>query len=260
MSAVLDVREEPGKLASVVLAAAVHVLLFALLIYGIRWQTRAPAAVEVELVRAAPAPSVMAEPPAPPPEPKPQPRVEAKPEPKPAPAPAKPDIALKAKEKPKPMPKVEPKPMPKVEPKPRPEEAPAPKTDPFAEQLKRDTEQLARRKDLEEDLREAQERKAAQATDARNRALADYQNRVAAKIRGNLIRPPELKGNPEAVFMVTQLPDGTVFEVKLRKSSGIPTLDAAIERAILKSSPLPKPAQENLFSRSLELKFRPLEE
>lgn len=249
MSAVLDIREDPGKLASIVLAAAVHAVLFALLIYGIRWQTRAPEAVEVEVVRAAPAPSVVAEPPAPPPEPKPQPRVEPKVEPKPAPA--KPDIALKEKK--------EPKPQPKVEPKPRPKETP-PKTNPFAEQLQRETQQLEGRKASEDAEREMKKLAAAQATAARNRALADYQNRVAAKIRGNLIRPPELKGNPEAVFLVTQLPDGTVLEIKLMKSSGIPALDAAIERAILKSSPLPKPTQAELFSRSLELKFRPLEE
>jgi colicin import membrane protein len=47
--------------------------------------------------------------------------------------------------------------------------------------------------------------------------------------------------------------------VKLRKSSGHAALDAAIERAILKSSPLPKPDKAELFNRSLELKFRPLD-
>ena len=37
-------------------------------------------------------------------------------------------------------------------------------------------------------------------------------------------------------------------------------LDAAIERAILKSSPLPKPEQADLFSRQLDLRYRPLDD
>ncbi len=68
-----------------------------------------------------------------------------------------------------------------------------------------------------------------------------------------------MKGNPEAVFNVTQLPSGDIVTVRLKQSSGNPALDAAIERAILKSSPLPKPGQADLFERSLELRFRPLD-
>ena len=68
------------------------------------------------------------------------------------------------------------------------------------------------------------------------------------------------QGNPEAVFKVTQLPSGEVLSVKLSKSSGNRPLDEAIERAILKSSPLPKPDQPGLFQRELELKYKPLDE
>ena len=53
---------------------------------------------------------------------------------------------------------------------------------------------------------------------------------------------------------------GEVLEVKLRRSSGIGSLDAAIERAILKSSPLPKPDDPALFQRTLEIKYKPFEE
>ena len=66
-----------------------------------------------------------------------------------------------------------------------------------------------------------------------------------------------MKGNPEAIFRVVQLPNGEVLDVKLARSSGIPAYDKAVEYAILKSSPLPKPPNEALFSRELELKFRP---
>jgi len=50
-----------------------------------------------------------------------------------------------------------------------------------------------------------------------------------------------------------------VLAVRLRKSSGFKSYDEALERAILKSSPLPKPDRPELFERSLELKFRPLD-
>lgn len=263
MSAVFDPREEPGKKVSAAFAALVHIALAALLIYGIRWQTAPPAAVEVELVRAVPAPPtppVVAPPmpePAPPPmvEPKPEPRPEPKAEPKPAPP--KPDIALKDKEKPKPKPKPEakpePKPQPKAEPKPEPDRA---SRQLMADALKREQQQIEARK-AEQELAQVI---AAQAASARSKATADYIGKIKGKIKGNIVLPPDIKGNPEAIFDVVQLPSGEILSVKLRKSSGHAAYDSAVERAILKSSPLPKPDQSDLFSRSLELKFRPLEE
>jgi colicin import membrane protein len=83
---------------------------------------------------------------------------------------------------------------------------------------------------------------------------------IRGKVRGNIVLPPEVKGNPEAEFEVTQLPSGEVLNVRLLKSSGHPAWDAATGRAILKSSPLPKPARSELFDRTLRLRFRPQEE
>jgi colicin import membrane protein len=84
-----------------------------------------------------------------------------------------------------------------------------------------------------------------------------YRARIAAKIKGNVILPMEVVGNPSAEFDVTQLPTGEVVDVKLRKSSGNRTLDEAWERAIRKASPLPKPDQPEAFRRELTLRFRP---
>ncbi|MDP1654192.1 MAG: energy transducer TonB [Rhodocyclaceae bacterium] len=252
MSAVFDPREEPGKKISAAFAALVHIALATLLIYGIRWQTRSPEAVEVELVRAVPT-QVAVVPPAPElaPPPKIEPKPEPKPEPKvePKPAPPKPDIAIKEKEKPKP----EPKPKPKAEPKPEPDKA---SRQLMTEALRREAAQIEERK-AEQELAQM---KAAQATSARSKATADYIGKIKGKIKGNIVLPPDIKGNPEAIFDVVQLPSGEILSVKLRKSSGHAAYDNAVERAILKSSPLPKPEQGDLFSRSLELKFRPLEE
>jgi colicin import membrane protein len=254
-SPILPPGNMAGKRVSIVLAVAVHLLLAAFLFYGVRWQTKATDVVEVELVRAMPEPAPaapVAVPPAPTIEPPPAPK--PVPEPKPLPPPPKPDIAIKEKEKPKPPPKAEPKPEPppKVEPKPR--------VDPNQELLKRETEQLTQRKQAETAAQELAQMKAAQAASARNKAVADYLSKIRGKIRGNIVVPPEVKGNPEAVFDVTQLPSGEIVTVRLKRSSGHAALDAAIERAILKSNPLPKPEPADVFSRSLELRFRPLDE
>lgn len=248
-------RPAPGKRISFVLAVLMHVLLAGLLIYGIRWQTQKPAeTVAVELVRAAsPAPTSAPEPaPEPPkPEPKPEPllpKVEPKPEP-PKPAP-KPEIAQKDKEKPKPPPKPEPKP----EPKPKPEPV---KHDPFKDELERELKDAERRKALADAAQEQNRLKAAQASAAQAGEMDKYIAAIRGKVRGNIVLPPDIKGNPEALFEVTQLPSGEVLSVRLLKSSGHAAYDAATERAIRKSSPLPKPAKSELFNRTLELKFRP---
>jgi colicin import membrane protein len=263
---------DPGKWASIGLAVFVHAVLVVLLVFGIRWQNRAPDAVEVELFRAgpaarpAPAPEPAQEPrPQPKSEPKPEPRPEPKAAPRPEPRPAqppKPDIAVKEKEKPKPAPKEQPKPQPKEEPKPRPDTETQRRL--LAEQLRRETEMLSRQRAQEEAAREAAElserQAAAAASAAAQRGLRNWEDKIRGKIRGNIVVPPGVSGNPEAAYDVSLLPDGTVLSVKLRKSTGVAALDAAIERAIHKSSPLPKPDEPSVFVRDLSLKFRPLEE
>jgi len=232
-----------GKRVSMALAIAVHLLLAAFLFYGVRWQTKATDVVEVELVSAVPvpaaAPAPVVAPPAPAIEPPPTPKAE------PTPPPPKPDIAIKDKEKPKPPPKVEPK----------------PRVTPFEEQLRRDADrEIMQHKSLENAERELKQKELALTKTARDKAIADYVSSIRRKIRGNIIVPPDVKGNPEAVFDVTQLPDGSIVTVRLKRSSGHAALDATIERAILKSSPLPKADPADLFSRSLELRFKPLDD
>jgi colicin import membrane protein len=236
-AAMFEERIDPGRIASFLLAAAVHLLLFAILVFGVRWQNRPPEAVEVELWNepvAAPAPAP----------PKPEPAI-AKPEP----VIPKPDIVLKEPVKTKPAPK----PVPKPEPvKPRVDET-----------RKRINEELAREQTafaVERERQQIREQLAREATTSQKRDYEAYAGRIKAKIRGNIVLPPDIKGNPEAIFDVVQLPTGEVLSVKLRKSSGHAGYDQAVERAVLKSSPLPKPDRPELFQRALELKFRPRDE
>ena len=247
----------PGKRISLVLAIAMHILLAVVLIYGVHWQTKPPEAVQVEIVRAVP-PAPTSEPPTepkpePPPEPKVEPKSEPKPEPKPLPPPPKPDIALK-EPKPKPPPKDPPKEVPKEIPK----EAPRP--DPFQEQLKRESEQMDKRKFAAALDQEMANAKAAQSQAALRKGVEDWVAKIRGKIRGNVVLPPDIKGNPEAEFQITLLSSGEVLNLKLAKSSGNAALDSAIERAIRKSDPLPKPDKGEFFQRELLLKYRPREE
>src|SRR5471032_3302616 len=99
-------REEPGVHSSEILAILVHVLLFTVLFFGVRWQSRPPETVSVELWVPPPPPVVERV------EVKPEPVVEPPPKPEPKIELPKPDIAIKAKPEPKPVP---PKPNPKPE-------------------------------------------------------------------------------------------------------------------------------------------------
>ncbi len=235
--------QEPGKVPSIALALLVHLLLLVFLFIGVRWQSRQPEAVMVELWNIPPAPvveQVVAQP-------EPPPRPEIKPEPKPVEKtvePHKPDIALeKKKEVKKEAPK---KPEPKLN---------LDRSKDIRAQLERETAALSQQLDKDRILDQMRR----EAATAAATADAAYIGKLKGKIKSNIVLPPDIRGNPEAIFDVVQLPTGEIMSVKLRKSSAHTAYDAAVERAILKSSPLPKPDRPEQFQRSLEIKFRPLE-
>ena len=109
----------------------------------------------------------------------------------------------------------------------------------------------------ESQTRATAEANAQKAQEARKSAETDWVRRIQAKVRGNVILPPDLTGNPEAIFDVVQLPSGEIIDTRLVKSSGVKSYDDAVQRAILKSSPLPKPDRTEMFQRELKLQFRP---
>ena len=254
--------QEPGKVPSAVLAVMVHVLLAVFLIFGVHWQSRQPEAVMIELWNSPPAPA--AERVEPRPEVKPQPLPVPKPEIKPVPrveAP-KPDIALeKKKDLKKEPPKQEP---PKKEiPKKEPPKKELPVKEPPKLNLDRskdiraqaDREMTELNKDLETEKLLAQMRRDGAALAAK--ADAAYIDKLRAKIKSNIVLPQDMVGNPEAIFDVVQLPTGEVITAKLRKSSGHKAYDDAVERAILKASPLPRPDRPEQFQRALVITFKP---
>jgi colicin import membrane protein len=235
-------RYEPGYGRSFALAFAIHAVLIAVMFFGVRMQSYKPETVSVELWEPPP-PAPVVEPPKL--EPRPEPKVEPEP-PKPEPKIEKPQIV----EKPAPKPKAEPKPKPPppvVKPKPAPRDL---------ELEKRARQELDREQSEFRD-RQARDQAAREQAAARNRAMAAWVSKIRNKIRSNVNLPPDLTGNPEAIFDVALLPTGEVLTVTMRKSSGHQGYDDAVYRAILKSSPLPKPEPASLFERQLELRFRP---
>ena len=239
-------RPDYGMRRAFMLAFAVHAVLLAVMFFGVRMQNRPGDTVTVELWEAPPPPppAPVVEAPKPPP-----PKVEA---PKPEPEVKKPEIVEKA---------------PPPKPKPKPEAKPAPPKDDIEKILMREQVAMEQRKLDEERKRADEARRKAEsertarqlAASARDKALADYVNRIRAKVRQNWILPQDVQGNPEAIFSVVQLPTGEVLSARLMKSSGYALYDEAVERAIRKSSPLPRPDRPEQFQRELQLKFKPQE-
>ena len=228
--------DEPDGVTPAVLSAMVHLALLAVLVFGLRWQTRHPDAVVAELWSELPA----SEPPAPTIEPKPEVKPQLKLESKLERIPATPDIAIEREKK------------------------PAKKKEKEEPPLRFDTTQRIRQQLAEEQqalkrTRERQEALKQFAPAADSSIDAGYADKIRTRIKLNIVLPPDIKGNPEAIFDVVQLPSGEIIDVQLGKSSGVRAYDEAVQRAILKSSPLPRPDSPDMFRRNITLKFRPLD-
>ncbi|HBV20606.1 MAG TPA: cell envelope integrity protein TolA, partial [Nitrosomonas sp.] len=106
-----------------------------------------------------------------------------------------------------------------------------------------------KKREQEEKARiEAQQAAAAAARAQVASEIGKYKAMILAKIKSRIVMPPDLPGNPVAEFNVTLLPGGDILDVRLRKSSGYPVFDSAVERAILLSKPLPLPPDPALFN------------
>ena len=92
---------------------------------------------------------------------------------------------------------------------------------------------------------------------AQQETLAAYVDAIRKKIRSNIVLPDGTPKRTKAVFSVVQLPSGEILKVTLVTSSGYLPYDAAVQRAILLSSPLPQVPTAQLFHRDLHLTFVP---
>lgn len=256
-------RREPYKISSALLTLAVHAIFFVVLYLGLNWHSAQPEGMQVELwgqLPEAPAmPAAAAPPPSAPPKVEPS-KVES---PKPAPvvkpaAPPKAAIQMPDKKR-----KIEPE-KPKEAPKPPPK--PKKMTKAEQKQAMEDMQALEQQQDRDLAARQQQAAQAAKAASAIASEQQKYMGLISAKIRRNIVMPPDLTEKVEAKFVITLLPDGSlVNDPKMTQSSGNAAYDAAVMRAILKSQPFPLPADEATRIRfinpnQIKLKFNSQDE
>ena len=106
---------------------------------------------------------------------------------------------------------------------------------------------------------EGKRRREAEEAAARAKELETWKSRIHDRIKNKLVLPPGVPDSARAEYSMTIIPGGEVLSVKLRRTSGFPAYDAAIERAINAAAPLPVPGDPELFQqlRELNLVFRP---
>lgn len=261
---------EPYQFSAGVLALLVHGVFFAVLYFGLSWQTKQPIeAMSVELWDALPMPAGVPEgslsPDAIAPDAPPAP-VEATPPP-PVVEEVKPDIVVPEKPVAVVKPVAPPPPVP-----PKPTVKPLHVAQKPVEQARRNPQSLLERYGIEggsgtvaggvgraaqRAKRSAESEKAAEA----QRVMAEYISKIQAKVKRFVVLPPDVPNNARVEFFVTLLPDGSVMSVRLAKSSGHAGYANAVERAIFKAQPLPLPPDSELFGqfRELNLSFKPIE-
>ena len=256
----LEKRRQPGRIRAFVLAAAVHAAFFALIVFGVAWQSSPTAPLVAELwdklppIKAPPKPEP--EPPKPEPvkpePPKPEPPKPEPPKPDVKPEPPKPDPAIAEKAEREKREKAKRERLEREREEKRKQEEVKKKRE-QEEAAKKKVEDDKRRREEERAKREAEKARAEAAT--RKQAEVDkYVEQIKAKIRGKANVPDTVSGNPEVHVRLRILPGGEVLEVTITRSSGNRAYDTAIERAIRSAQPLPVPPPDSeLFPQFRDL-------
>lgn len=285
------VPPEPSRMPSVLLAVAMHAVLLAFLYVGVNWQNTEPVTVEAEVwdmrvQDAAPAPEPEPEPAPPQPAPKPEPQPRPEPVKEIEPPQPKPDIALERKKQEEVKKQEELKKKERLAEEKREKEelkkkelaekkeqekklAEEKKQKELADKKEKEkADKLAKAKAAEEQKRLDKLRAAELArmtgaagsgTAARStapRVDEGYQRAIVQKIKSNTSYLGQAEGNPRVEFKVEQLPTGEIVSARMTKSSGIPAFDDAVEKGIMKSSPLPK-KKDGTVDRTVTVGYRP---
>ncbi len=110
------------------------------------------------------------------------------------------------------------------------------------------------RRELEAEQRQAELEADEQRFAARNSAeMAAYQFAIAQKVRQSWAVPASAGPETRCSVRVTQLPGGEVVGVNIISCNGDEAVLRSVEAAIRRASPLPEPADPDLFDRNLTL-------
>jgi colicin import membrane protein len=240
---------EPYRFPAGLLALVVHLAFFALLYFGVHWQSHPPESFVVEMWDNLPdteaAPERVPTPPAKM-EPMPPRKVVS-----PVLPPVKADIEVRDKKNKKADVKVKPDKKNQAKEKAAKQEAERKELEAYA----------MRNRTLDQQRVQAeQERVRNEVSTATQVQVERYQDLIRNKIRRKMKMVADVPDSAEAKFKVTLLPDGTlVDDPVLVKSSGYPAYDEAAARAILSAEPLPVPNDVSLqkLFRELKLSIRP---
>lgn len=110
-----------------------------------------------------------------------------------------------------------------------------------------------RRADLERQLAEEEEFSAI----AGSAAAAQYQDLIRQKVRRNWNEPASARPGDSCDVRVQQIPGGEVVSAVAFNCTGDAAFARSVEAAVLRSSPLPLPADPRLFERNLLFTFKP---
>ncbi|MDO9238215.1 MAG: TonB family protein [Aquabacterium sp.] len=266
-------RTSDGWVPSLALAVGVHLMLLAALTVGVRWKSHPPQPIEAEVWAEIPKIAVTeVQPPPPTVEPQPEAPVPPvfEPEP-PAPEPIPDLVVAKKPHKKEPKEPKEPKKIKHREPVEVFESAP-PKVavvKPAPVKVTKPTTVKSNQPDvIERAVLEAER----QRKDKLQRMMSDlgslgtpspsagpsasYIGRIRARIKPNILFTDSVAGNPQAVVEVRCAPDGRIISRKLLTSSGVPSFDTAVLRAIERTEVLPAD-ESGRVQPLMEISFRP---
>jgi colicin import membrane protein len=88
-------------------------------------------------------------------------------------------------------------------------------------------------------------------------AMTTWQSQIMAAIQSKWEQPATARSGIVCVLDVTQLPGGTVTNVRIGSCNGDQAVRETIQTAVYKASPLPPPPDPALFQRELIITFRP---
>lgn len=105
--------------------------------------------------------------------------------------------------------------------------------------------------------REAELAARAQAEADRLEKVGEWAHALVRHVQANYRKPPSAPDDFSCQVRMQLLPDGTVTNAKIVRSCGNPLLDRAVEDAVHRSSPMPRPADPSVFDRDLTINFTP---
>ena len=223
-------------LLPLLLALALHAVVFATLAHGWQEAPRAPRVVQPKAIEAK---LLVID--------------------KPAAKPAMPKAATPPPTQPKPA---APKPPPAPAPKPPTPPKPDPAAERRAEEARRQAEREARLRAIEAQATQRTLREEARDIEqsAAEQAAMTYAQAIRNAISREWTRPPSARNGMEARLMLHLAPTGELLSVELVRSSGNGPYDRSVERAIRKARRFDVPADRRLFEaefRRFTILFRP---